>query len=99
MDERIILSERLPTPAETYQLIPFWQNRFQFGEFIPTWYEVYSSRSGQVDSQNLDTVNEYLQNITGANFTGTWMLLVQWNTIPVDAVKTIDNYPMLSDMQ
>lgn len=69
-------------PSEQLQVVvPFWQQYtpgiLYYGANNVT-YEVH--RLGQADPQNLDTVNEYIQNVTGENFMGTWMLLAQWYT-------------------
>lgn len=64
-------------------VVPFWRehscnsDNYCYYHVGHVNYEVH--RLGEADSQNLDTINEYIQNVTGEKFMGTWMLLAEWH--------------------
>lgn len=60
---------------------PFWDDVDirQAGNIL---YEVHSSFSGNMDSIDLiSQVDSYIQGVTGGSFSGTWMIVVQWDMV------------------
>ena len=71
-----------PFPSETtfissaFLLAPFWSdiNPTIYGSIL---YEIHN----QSNSVLLSQVNDFISNYTKSAFTGTWMLVAQWNEV------------------
>ena len=76
--------------SSAYLLAPFWSD-VDISIYGSIFYEVHSDS----DSLLIQQVNNFISNQTETDFSGTWMLVVQWDevrqypgflTIPVSTV-------------
>ena len=62
--------------SSAFLLAPFWSD-IDITFYGSIFYEVHSG----YDSLLISQVNDFISNHTEGNFTGTWMLVVQWDEV------------------
>ena len=78
-------SEPFPGTSATvfyaYVLAPFWTDGdITYGGSI-TW-EIYTQGGSEVGDSYLSRTSELIRNRENVNFTGNWMMIVNYNRIP-----------------
>lgn len=68
-----------PDVSDVYVVAPFWSDVDVSHGYGGVFYCVFT------DGDELDSVSNFLTNQTGSGFSGTWMLVAQWNQVPLFA--------------
>ena len=62
--------------SSAFLLAPFWSD-IDISVYGSIFYEVHR----EADSSLITQVNHFISNHTESNFTGTWMLVAQWDLV------------------
>lgn len=78
--------------SSAFLLAPFWSD-VDATIYGAIFYEVHSGSNSSLISQ----VNSFISNRTGNEFTGTWMLVVQWDEVRqyLGALNILVSYPLM----